>query len=106
MDEYRKEVATDTQLMLLEGQNEVMILLKSEVDFDFKGDFLISAKDVARELEYARAEEVYKFCKGDQVFTVKNSNISASANRRIRKLNNAGETFITNLGLNRVFGGR
>jgi len=92
------------QLMLFEGQHEVMILLKEDVKFSFYGDFLILAKNVAAALEYARTEEVTKFCKAGQVFIVKNSDISASALNRIRKLNNAGEAFITNLALNRVLG--
>lgn len=92
-----------TQLKLFEGQ-EVMILFKEDVNFDFHGDFLILAKSVSTVLEYARTEEVTKFCKKGQVFIVKNSDISVSALNRIRKLNNAGEAFITNLALNRVLG--
>lgn len=91
------------QLMLFEN-HEVLILRKEDVKFDFKGDFLILAKNVANALEYGRTEEVTKFCKTGQIFIVKNSDISVSALNRIRKLNNAGESFITNLALNRVLG--
>jgi prophage antirepressor-like protein len=94
----------DKQLMLFEGQHEVTILTKADVNFDFLGDFLILARSVATALEYARTEEVTKFCKENQVFVVKNQQISASALNRPRKLNNFGEAFITNLALNRVFG--
>ncbi|AGR47163.1 prophage antirepressor [Brevibacillus phage Jimmer1] len=91
------------QLMLFEG-HEIVVLFKEDVKFDFQGDFLILAKNVATVLDYARTEEVTKFCKKEQVFVLKNSDISVSALNRIRKLNNAGEAFITNLALNRVFG--
>ncbi|MDQ0175983.1 phage antirepressor KilAC domain-containing protein [Bacillus chungangensis] len=91
-------------LMLFEGQYEVLILTKNDLKFDFHGDFLILAKSVSKALEYARTEEVTKFCKEGQVFIVRNSDLSISVNRRIRKLHNTGEAFITNLALNRVFG--
>lgn len=91
------------QLKLFDGQHEVMILLKEDVNFSFNGDFLIRAKDVATALEYqgtSATQEVLKFAKKDQVFLVKNSNM---VNRHIR-IHNTGETFITNLALNRIFG--
>lgn len=91
-------------LVLFEGQYEILVLLKEDVTFDFYGDFLILAKNVATALEYTRTEEVTKFCKEGQIFVVKNSDLSASAISRTRKLNNFGEAFITNLALNRVFG--
>lgn len=90
-------------LMLFEG-HEILILMKDDVNFDFKGDFLIRAKDVATVLEYkgtSATQEVLKFVKRNQVYLVKNSDMAIC---HIRKLNNAGETFITNLALNRVFG--
>lgn len=92
------------KLMLFEGQHEVLILTKNEVGFDFHGEFLILAKNVSKALEYSRTEEVTKFCKKEQVHIVKNNDLSVSVKNRIRKLNNAGEAFITNLALNRVFG--
>ncbi len=91
-------------LILFEGQHEVLILTKNEVQFEFRGEFLILAKNVSKALEYSRTEEVTKFCKKEQVHIVKNGDLSVSAKNRIRKLNNAGEAFITNLALNRVFG--
>ncbi|MBB6694371.1 hypothetical protein H7B90_23525 [Cohnella xylanilytica] len=93
----------DNQLMMFEGSHEVMILLQSDVDFDFKGEFLIRAKDIAHVLEYqgsSATQEVLKFTKEDQVFIVRNSNM---VNRHIR-LHNTGETFVTNLALNRILG--
>ncbi|MDH6673191.1 prophage antirepressor-like protein [Paenibacillus sp. LBL] len=94
---------SNNSLILFEGQ-EVTILLPEDVNFQFKGDFLILAKNVANSLEYARTEEISKFCKKEHVFLVKNNQISSSAIHRIRKLNNTGETFISNLSLNRVLG--
>lgn len=91
-------------LMLFEGQHEVMILTKNDLTFDFHGDFLILASNVSKALEYTRTEEVTKFCKEGQVFIVRNSDLSISALNRNRKLHNTGEAFITNLALNRVFG--
>lgn len=93
----------DKQLMMFEGRHEVMILTKEDVNFDFKGDFLIRTKDVANVLEYqgtSATQEVLKFAKENQVFLVKNSNM---VNRHIR-LHNTGETFVTNLALNRILG--
>lgn len=87
-------------LVKFEGQ-EVMILMKADVNFDFKGDYLVRLKDVAEALEYERAENVQRLCKPDQVFKVKNSDFAITAKT---KLNNTGELFITNLALNRVFG--
>jgi anti-repressor protein len=95
------------QLMAFEGQHEVMLLMKEDVNFDFNGDFLIRAKDVGTVLEYEGSnatKEILKFCKKSQIFIMKNSDISESVNRTHRKLNNAGEAFITTLALNRVFG--
>lgn len=96
------------ELVMFEGQHEVMILLKEDVKFEFYGDFLIRAKDVGIVLEYEGSnatKHVLKFCKENQVFHVKNSDLrSESPNQTHRKLNNAGEAFITNLALNRVLG--
>lgn len=93
----------NTELTLFEGHN-VAILFSDDVNIQFVGDFIISAKDVAAVLEYQGASatsEVLKFCKDKHIYTVKNSDM---ANRHIRKLNNAGEKFISNLSLNRILG--
>lgn len=93
----------DKQLMMFEGR-EILILLADDVDFKFEGDFLIHAGDVAVILAYAKTENVYRHCKQKHIYVVKNANISDSPIRVIRKLNNAGESFISNLSLNRVLG--
>lgn len=93
----------DKQMMVFEG-NHVMVMFHQDVNFEFEGDFIIRGKDVADVLEY-RGEsatfEVLKFCKDKHVYHVKNSDM---VNRHVRKLNNAGEKFISNLALNRVLG--
>lgn len=90
--------------VLFEGRHEVLILFLDDVAFSFKGDFIIRAKDVADILEYKGASatnEVLKFCKDEHIHLVRNSDM---VNRHIRKLNNAGEKFISNFSLNRVLG--
>lgn len=91
------------ELSLFEGK-EVLVLSPSDVNLKFLGDFLIRAKDVASVLEYqgrSATSEVLKFCKSKHIYSVKNSDM---VNHHIRKLNNAGEKFISNLSLNRVLG--
>ncbi|MEI4896351.1 hypothetical protein Q8G71_34220, partial [Klebsiella pneumoniae] len=81
-----------------------MILMPGDVAVPFKGEFIISAKDVAAVLEYQGASatnEVLKFCKPEHIFHLKNSDM---VNRHVRKLHNTGEKFISNLSLNRVLG--
>jgi anti-repressor protein len=84
------------KLMAFEGQ-QVMILLKEDVDFKFKGDFLVRAKDASGILEYAQANDFVNIINPKYVYKVKNSDLAKSQNR---KLNNAGEIFISNFGLN------
>lgn len=91
------------QLMMFEGK-EVLVLSPEDVNLKFLGDFLIRAKDVADVLDYqgrSATSEILKFCKSNHVYSIKNSDM---AKRHIRKLNNAGEKFISNLSLNRVLG--
>ncbi|MEK3787544.1 phage antirepressor KilAC domain-containing protein [Paenibacillus sp. FSL K6-1230] len=91
-------------MIVFENQHEVTILTREDVGIDFKGDFLISAKDIAVILEYQgekATNNVLKFCKESHIFRVKNSDI---LNRNVRKMNNAGEAFVTSFALNRVLG--
>ncbi|MDN8588772.1 phage antirepressor KilAC domain-containing protein [Paenibacillus sp. 11B] len=95
---------TQNQMALFEGQVSITILMPGDVDFDFVGDFIISAKDVANGLEYQgdrATSHVLKFCKESHIYQVKNSDL---LKRNVRTLNNAGEKFISNLSLNRVLG--
>lgn len=95
---------SNNQLMLFEGKHPVMILMPEDVNFQFKGDFIISAKDVAIILEYqgeSATNHVLKFCKDSHIYRVNNSNI---LNRNVRTLHSTGEKFISNLSLNRVMG--
>lgn len=84
------------ELTLFEG-NEVMILTKEDVNFEFKGDFLIRAKDVSSILGYSQTNDFVSLIKLKYVFKVKNSDLAKSQNR---KLNNAGEIFVSSFGLN------
>ncbi|MCE3202499.1 BRO-N domain-containing protein [Paenibacillus sonchi] len=87
-----------------EGKHPVLTLLPEDVNIPFKGDFIISAKDVAAVLEYQGEKataNVLKFCKEEHIYLVTNPDL---LNRNVRKLNNAGEKFISNLSLNRVLG--
>ncbi|MEK5027377.1 hypothetical protein [Paenibacillus sp. FSL M7-1046] len=43
---------SESSMFFFEGQHEVMILTKADINIEFKGDFLIRAKDVATVLEY------------------------------------------------------
>ncbi|MEK5086856.1 BRO family protein [Paenibacillus sp. FSL M8-0228] len=93
----------NNELMLFDGR-EVTVLFPADVSFKFVGDFIISAKSVADALEYqgkASSNHVLKFCKESHIYHVVNSDL---LNQKVRKLNNAGEKFISNLSLNRVMG--
>lgn len=85
------------EIMKFENQHEVMLLTKEDVNLDFKGDFLIRAKDVADVLGYDQTKGFVKCIKPKYVYTVRNSDFPKRENR---KLNNAGETFISSHGLN------
>lgn len=83
------------ELALFEGK-EVMILTKEDVNFEFKGDFLIRAKDVSSILGYSQTNDFVSLIKSKYVYKVKNSDLAKSQNR---KLNNAGEVFISSFGI-------
>lgn len=86
-----------SELAMFEGQYEVMIITKEEVNFEFKGDFLVRAKDVAAVLGYSQTNDFVSLIKTKYIHKIKNSDLAKSQNR---KLNNAGEQFISNFGLN------
>lgn len=87
------------ELILFEG-HKVTILFPEDVNFRFTGDFIISAKDTAMVLGYSSTDKFINIIKEKYLYRVKNSDISDSPKRGIRKLNNAGEVFISSFGLN------
>ncbi|MCF2717856.1 Bro-N domain-containing protein [Paenibacillus sp. UKAQ_18] len=88
---------SNNQLMFFEGKHPVMLLMPEDVNFQFKGDFLVSAKDAAFVLEYSQTNDFISLIKPKYVYKVKNSDLAKSQNR---KLNNAGEVFISSFGIN------
>ncbi|MCY9764805.1 phage antirepressor KilAC domain-containing protein [Paenibacillus alvei] len=87
------------ELTLFEGR-EIMLLFPDDVNFKFIGDFLISAKDAALVLEYSSTDKFTNIIREKYLYRVKNNDISDSPKREIRRLNNAGEMFISSFGLN------
>ncbi|MEK4008330.1 phage antirepressor [Paenibacillus sp. FSL H3-0333] len=85
-------------LLLFEG-HEVMILSKEDVKFEFKGDFLVRARDVSEILEYSLTVRFVEVIKDRYIYKVKNDDISILPKRENRKLHNTGETFISSFGL-------
>jgi len=90
-------VNENAKVFKFENQYEVMILTKQDVDFDFKGDYLIRAKDGANALEYNQTKAFVNLINPKYVYTVRNSDFPKWENRI--SLNNAGETFISSFGL-------
>lgn len=83
-------------LMIFEGV-EIEILIKEDVNFDFNGEVLFNGKQVCNILEYTNSSKaISDHIRESQKVKVKNSDIT---NRYFRKLNNAGETFITEKGV-------
>lgn len=91
-----------SQLKLFEDRYEVTILTQEDVIIDFKGDFLVRAKDVANVLEYASTDKFTNIIKKKYLILVKNSDISNSPKWWNRKLHNTGELFVTSFGLNQA----
>ncbi len=60
----------DNQLAIFEGK-KVVILFADDVNFQFKGDFLIRAKDVADILEYASTQKFTDIIKEKYLILVK-----------------------------------
>jgi anti-repressor protein len=89
------------QLAVFEGK-QVMILFPEDVNFQFKGDFLIRAKDVAEILEYAKTQNFTDVVKEKYLVLVKNSDYAKSVSTNSVRLNTMGETFLTNHGLNQA----
>ncbi len=88
----------DNQLSIFEGK-KLTILFADDVNFQFKGDFLIRAKDVAEILEYASTQKFADIVKEKYLVLVRNSHLTKMVEW---KLHNNGETFLTNHGLNQA----
>lgn len=78
-------------LMIFEG-NEIEILTKEDVNFEFNGECLFNGKQTCKLLEYSNDRDaISKHIRENQKVKLKNSDV---INYNFRKLNNAGETFL------------
>lgn len=86
----------NNELMIFEGQ-EIEILTKEDVTFDFDGAILFNGKQVCTILEYVDPSSIIsRNVRDNHKYKVVNSVL---LNQQFRKLNNAGETFITDKGV-------
>ena len=84
------------ELMIFEGQ-EIEILTKEDVNFEFKGTALFNGNQISKMLGYSeKSKPITKHVRDNQKYLVKSSDV---LDRHFRKLNNAGETFITEHGV-------
>jgi len=84
------------ELTIFEGQ-ELEILTKEDVNFEFKGTALFNGNQISSMLGYSeKSRPITKNVRDNQKYLVKNSDV---LNQHFRKLNNAGETFITEHGV-------
>ena len=88
----------NNELTIFEGI-ELEVLTKEDVNIDFNGDCLFNGKQVAEILEYAESSKPLRNIRENQKIKIKNSDV---LNKHFRKLNNAGETFITENGVMRL----
>ena len=87
------------ELTIFEGI-ELEVLTKSDVNIDFNGECLFNGKQVAKLLEYVNDRDAINTkVRENQKIKLKNSDV---VNHDFRKLNNAGETFITENGVMRL----
>ena len=78
-------------------KNELMMFEGKEIEvFEFEGRILFNSKDVANCLDIKNVNENIILMNEKQVVKLRNSDIS---NTDIRKLNNAGENFLTESGV-------
>ncbi|MCJ0435842.1 Bro-N domain-containing protein [Clostridioides difficile] len=78
-------------------KNELMNFEGKEIEvFEFEGRILFNSKDVANCLDIKNINENIRLMNEKQVVKLRNSDIS---NTDIRKLNNAGENFLTESGV-------
>lgn len=84
------------ELAIFDGQ-ELEILTKEDVKFEFKGTALFNGNQISKMLGYSeKSKPITKNVRENQKYLVKNSDV---LNQHFRKLNNAGETFITEHGV-------
>lgn len=77
--------------------NELMIFEGHEVEvFEFKGKILFNPRHVAEILEISDINSSTRYFNSNQIIKLKNSDVH---NLHIRKLNNAGENFLTESGV-------
>ena len=78
-------------------KNELMMFEGKEIEvFEFEGRILFNSKDVVNCLDIKNVNENIRLMNEKQVVKLRNSDIS---NTDIRKLNNAGENFLTESGV-------
>jgi len=83
-------------LTIFEGQT-IEILTKEDVSFEFKGTALFNGNQISKMLGYSeKSKPINKHVREDQRYLVKNSDV---LNQHFRKLNNAGEIFLTEHGV-------
>jgi len=86
----------NNELTIFEGQ-ELEILTKEDVRFEFKGTALFNGNQISKMLGYSeKSRPINNHVRDNQKYLVKNSDV---LNQHFRKLNNAGETFITEHGV-------
>lgn len=86
----------NNELTIFEGI-ELEILTKDDVNIEFNGDVLFNGKQVAEILGYKRpSDAIHDNVRDIHKYKIKNSD---TVNNRFRKLNNAGEMFITEKGV-------
>lgn len=89
----------ENELRIFEGI-ELDILTKDDVNIEFNGECLFSGKQVCNVLQYVNDRDaISSKVRENQKVKVKNSDV---VNSYFRKLNNAGETFITENGVMRL----
>lgn len=82
--------------MVFDGK-EIEILTKEDVNFEFKGTALFNGNQISKMLGYSeKSKPITKHVRENQKYLVKNSDV---LNQHFRKLNNAGEIFITEHGV-------
>lgn len=86
----------ENELRIFEGI-ELDILTKDDVNIEFNGECLFSGKQVCNVLQYVNDRDaISSKVRENQKVKVKNSDV---VNNNFRKLNNAGETFLTENGV-------